>query len=193
MKKLLLGFICLWILTGCITTGKTPPIVCRDVPISPSFVVIPFNKHQVQVTCAEDAERALMSLGVMVLAPPKPKNIEQKLEAGGKKLEAGGKQTTLNNGSGTVKSSSVSAAEALASKTRIERYSIGETSADYIITTNGSWYYYEGQPYIENVSIRIMKIDSEEILSSFKTYPDNILDEMYKVLKAMGVNVKKPK
>jgi hypothetical protein len=185
MKKLLFGFLCVLILTGCITTGTTPSIVCRDVPISPSFVVIPFNKNQVQVTCAEDAERALMSLGVRVLAPPKPKNIEQK-------LEAGGKQTTLNKGSNAVNSSSVSVAEALASKTRIERYSIGETSADYIITTNGIWYYYEGQPYIENVSIRIMKIDSEEILSSFKTYPDNILDEMYKVLKAMGMNVKKP-
>lgn len=190
MRKMIVTTILLLILIGC---GLKPApvkyfIVQRDVPISPTFVVLPFNDLQSQILCAEQAEAALIAAGVKVVMPPPTKYVETK-----KGIE--GEQTKLGQGSDRVqhtkgKGDSVSLEAAQAFETRLERYSeYGEINADYIVTTNGT-IYYSGGPYIQNISVRIFKKDSKEVLSSFVTYTDYIKDDMYKSLEALGIRVK---
>jgi hypothetical protein len=69
--------------------------VQRDVPISPTFVVLPFSDYQSQILCAEQAEAALIAAGVKVVMPPPTKYVETK-----KGIE--GEQAKLGQGSDRI-------------------------------------------------------------------------------------------
>jgi len=189
MKNLIYGFLGIFLLVGCVTTGNTyvPPTICHEVPPSPSFVVIPFNNYQIQILSAEYIEKALIALGIRVKQPPGIRHVETKTKADQSKsmLSENGNRV----GTGTM----VSSGAIQASTMRIERYStMGDIDADYVITSNGKYYYYEGAPSIENISVRIIKRETNEIVSVFETYPDYVKYELYDVLNAMGVKAIKP-
>ena len=81
MKSQTLLCYCLWIvvfyvnLAGC---GKTAYyIVLRDVPDTPSFVVIPANNTMAEVSYANVIERAILSAGVKVELRPASKEVEK--------------------------------------------------------------------------------------------------------------------
>lgn len=163
-------------------------VVQRDVPISPTFVVLPFNDFQPQILCAEQAESALIAAGVKVVMPPqKKKDVEIS-----KRIDA--EQAKLGHGSDRIqpitgKLDSASLETTGAYMTRVERYiDYGEISADYIVRTNGTIYYPDGS--IVNISVRIIKKDTEEVLSSFATYTEYIKDDMHKILQSLGIKVK---
>ncbi len=63
-------------LSGC---TKTNYIVLRDVPISPSFVVIPVNNTMQEISYANLIERAILSSGFRVELRPASKEIEKTL------------------------------------------------------------------------------------------------------------------
>ena len=92
---------------GC---GKTNYIVLRDVPQSPSFVVIPVNNTIPEVSYANVIESAIIAAGAKVVLRPASKEIE--------------KTTTspTNNGNTT--------------KILTERYfALDELNADYLVQT----------------------------------------------------------
>lgn len=59
-------------LTGC---AQTRFVVLRDVPPSPSFVVIPANDYLSEVTFANEIERAILGAGVKVVMRPSTKEV----------------------------------------------------------------------------------------------------------------------
>ena len=61
-------------LSGC---GKTNYIVLRDVPVSPSFVVIPVNNTMQEISYANLIERAILSSGFRVELRPASKEVEK--------------------------------------------------------------------------------------------------------------------
>ena len=179
----------LLMLAGCRTTTVKYFVVQRDVPISPAFVVLPFNDYQPQILCAEHAESALIGAGVRVVMPPqKKKEVEIKKGIDGEQAKVGqGTEPIRTIGS---KGDSASLETARAYEIRSERFSEYEdVNVDYIVRTNGTIYYPDGS--ITNISLRIIRKDTGEILSSFVTYPEYIKDDMYKVLESLGVKVKK--
>lgn len=57
----------IFIITGC---GSTHFIILRDVPLSPTFVVLPANAFLSEVTYANRVENILISSGVSVVSRP---------------------------------------------------------------------------------------------------------------------------
>jgi hypothetical protein len=191
MKERLIVYLFLgFILMGCRTTAIVRNfVVQRDVPVSPQFVVLPFNNYQPQILCAEKAESALIAAGVKVVRPPSTKNVEIRKEAGADRKKLSSESGQMHYLGEKSDASSLEVTRILA--TKVERYEeYGEISADYIVTTTGTITDYGGVPYIESISVRIIKKSSTEVLASFVTYSDFINDDMYKVLKALGARVK---
>ena len=92
---------------GC---GKTNYIVLRDVPQSPSFVVIPVNNTINEISYANIIESAIIAAGVKVVLRPASKEIEQITTS------------PTNNGDST--------------KILTERYfALDELNADYLVQT----------------------------------------------------------
>ena len=92
---------------GC---GKTNYIVLRDVPQSPSFVVIPVTNTISEVSYANIIESAIIAAGVKVVLRPASKEIEQTTTS------------PTNNGNST--------------KILTERYfALDELNADYLVQT----------------------------------------------------------
>ena len=181
----------LLMLAGCRTTTVKYFVVQRDVPQSPTFVVLPFNDYQPQISCAELAESALIAAGVKVVMPPqKKKEVEIKKGIDGEQAKVG--QGIDRIQPMAVKGDSASLEKTSAFETRIERFTEYEKIiTDYIVTTTGTIVNYQGGPHIESISVRIYSKHTDEILSSFVTYPEYIKDDMYKVLESLGVKVKK--
>ena len=105
------GYLCLIIFSlsfaGC---GKTNYIVLRDVPQSPSFVVIPANYTIPEVSYANRIESAIIAAGVKVILRPTSKEIEETTT------------TPADNGDST--------------KILTERYfALDELNADYLVQT----------------------------------------------------------
>ena len=94
-------------LVGC---GKTNYIVLRDVPQSPSFVVIPANNTIPEVSYANVIESAIIAAGVKVMLRPVSKEIEKTI-------------TTPTNDGGST-------------NILTERYfELDELNADYLVQT----------------------------------------------------------
>lgn len=92
---------------GC---GKTNYIVLRDVPQSPSFVVIPANNTIPEVSYANVIESAIIAAGVKVILRPVSKEIEKTI-------------TTPTNDGGST-------------NILTERYfELDELNADYLVQT----------------------------------------------------------
>jgi hypothetical protein len=191
MRKIIIAAtLSLLLLIGCGLKPATVKyfVVQRDVPVSPTFVVLPFNDYQPQILCAEQTEAALIAAGVKVVMPPqKKKDVEIKKGIDGEQAKLGQGSDRTRTITGISDSASLETAHAYA--TRVERYTEYEKiSADYIVKTNGTIYYPDGA--ILNISVRIVKKDSDEVLASFATYTEHIKDDMYKILQSLGIKVK---
>ena len=153
-------------LAGC---AKTQFVVLRDVPESPSFVVIPANNYLHEVEFANEIEDAIISAGVKVVMRPATKEVTMEKTV----QRAEGKQTD------DVKS--ILAADAKL----IERYSAFEDiDADYIVQT-----------YVTSKQVKIAKIETREILAVLEAFQSDEYyswpTTIYKALAKMGIPVAK--
>ena len=128
-------------LAGC--TPQTPQfVVFRDVPESPSFVVIPANNYLHEVEFANEVENAIIGAGLKVVMRPATKDVTTEKTVQG----AEGKQT---DDSALIQS---------ADAKLIERYfgisSFEDIDADYIVQT-----------YVNSRQIKISKRETKEILA----------------------------
>ena len=125
------------VLAGC--APQTQFVVLRDVPESPSFVVIPANDYLHEVVFANEVENAIISAGVKVVMRPATKEITTEKTV----QRAKGKQAD------DVKL--IQSADAKL----IERYAaFEEIDADYIVQT-----------YVTSRQVKISKRETEEILA----------------------------
>ena len=80
MKTNMIFYLCLCVIIFCLCfagCGKTNYIVLRDVPQSPSFVVIPVTNTISEVSYANIVESAIIAAGVKVVLRPASKEIEK--------------------------------------------------------------------------------------------------------------------
>ena len=145
--------ICVGLVTlfGCSNT-KYEYVVLRDVPQSPTFVVIPPNRYMYEIEFANTVEEIIMSLGVRVVDRPATKEITETTEKGvaGAKTE----DSKLMTGE--------------RSHQRVESYfEYEDLKADYVVHS-----------YSNSKQVRIIKRQSEEILASINLshYPTPIGD-----------------
>ena len=125
------------VLAGC--APQTQFVVLRDVPESPSFVVIPANDYLHEIVFANEVENAIISAGVKVVMRPATKEITTEKTV----QRAKGKQAD------DVKL--IQSADAKL----IERYTaFEEIDADYIVQT-----------YVTSRQVKISKRETEEILA----------------------------
>ena len=138
IKLLLIAGILLFFI-GC---GSTSFVVLRNVPLSPSMVIVPVNPLAYQVEFANDIEEIIIGSGVRVLQRPSTKEVIITKEA--EKVEI----QMLKGGKVEM--------------SMVERfYAFEDITADYIVITNA----YSNQ-------VRIIKNDTQEVLASFKTSRD---------------------
>lgn len=155
-------------------------VVLRDVPESPSFVVIPFNNYQDQIDCATMVESALIASGVKVVNRPRnTKEIEVSKDAG---------KGAIDKNGAVAKEGPIDSR--WAGEKRVERYiEIEDVKADYIVYTSGSVNYINGRVILYEGNVRIIKKGSQEVLSSFMVHYGRINQEVYDALHALGVSV----
>ena len=176
MRRLLLVSCLIGFLTSC--APQVPHfIVYRDVPESPSLVVIPANDYMQEVFFANEIEEAIISCGVKVVKRPSTKRIRTEKSIGG--LE--GNRVRDPDASLT----SVREADAK----RVESYWEYESiDADYLVET-----------YVGKRNVKILKRDTREVLTVF--YANDYVEEgarfswrhkVCQTLKHMGVQTNNP-
>ena len=157
------------ILAGCAPLQTSQFVVLRDVPESPSFVVIPANNYLHEVEFANTIENAIISAGLKVVIRPATKDVTMEKTVQGAK----GKQ---DDGRALIQS---------ADAKLIERYSTFEDiDADYIVQT-----------YVTSKQVKIAKRETREILaileiSKFDRFP-SWQRTIRKALVEMGISVAK--
>ena len=160
------------VLAGC-ATPTSQFVVLRDVPESPSFVVIPANDYLHEVVFANEVENAIISAGIKVVMRPVTKDVTMEKTVQG----AEGKRTDDR--------ALIQSADAKL----IERYSaFDDIDADYIVQT-----------YVTSRQVKISKRETEEILAVLvaKQYMNAAgpvyiwLLELKKALAKMGIPVVK--
>lgn len=167
--KPLIVLICLILpVSGCSNTYDY--IVYRDVPDSPSFVVLPANSYMSEATFANTVEKALISCGVKVVRRP------------------GTKQVTTEQAAGTLKKGQLRDSNAAAAAVqgtdvkRVEHFREYENiNADYLVET-----------YADEKQVRISKKETDEILAVFQLTEYFPRFTVYHTLKNMGVPVHGP-
>ena len=120
---------------------STQFVVLRDVPESPSFVVIPANNYLNQVAFANEVEAAIIGAGIkVVMFSQATKEVTKEVAIEGEIRAIEGTQAARKSGEGKL----------------IERYieSFEEIKADYIVFT-----------YAGSKQIRIIKRQTREILA----------------------------
>ena len=176
MRLFLLALCLIGLLTGCV-----PPVhqfvVYRDVPDSPSFVVIPANNYMHEVLFANEIEEAIIACGVRVVQRPSTKQITTE-------NSVGGLQGNQVHDPGTAVTS-VREADAK----RVESYWEYESiDADYFVET-----------YVNNRNVKILKKDTREVLTVF--YANDYMEgsiklswkyKVYETLRHMGIQVHSP-
>ena len=126
------------ILAGC--APQTPQfVVLRDVPESPSFVVIPANDYLHEVVFANKVENAIISAGIKVVMRPATKDVTMEKTVQGAKASKTDDRALIQSADAKL----------------IERYSAFEDiDADYIVQT-----------YVTSRQVKISKRETEEILA----------------------------
>ena len=131
-------FMIFLVIVGC---SKIQFVVLRDVPESPSFVVIPANNYLNQVAFANEVEAAIISAGIkVVMFSQATKEVTKEVAVEGKIAVVEGGQAAQKSGEGKL----------------TERYIelFEEIKADYIVMT-----------YAGSKQIRIIKRQTREILA----------------------------
>ena len=140
----LLGISLLFLTTGLLgcATKTLEIVVLRDVPESPSFVVIPANDFLREVEFANSVEDAIISAGVKVVIRPSTKEVTtEKRVQGAEGRQAGSNEAIL-------------AADA---KLTEKYFAFDAIQADYIVHT-----------YANSRHVKISKKESREILAIFE-------------------------
>lgn len=135
---MILSLILFPVIIGC---TQTQFVVLRDVPESPSFVIIPANNYLNQVAFANEVEAAIISAGIkVVMFSQATKEVTKEIAVEGEIQAIEGNQAGRKSGEGKL----------------IERYVelFEEIQADYIVFT-----------YAGSKQIRIIKRQSREILA----------------------------
>jgi hypothetical protein len=158
-------------LTSC---GTTQYVVLRNVPKSPSFVVIPANSYSNQVRFANEIERAIISAGVKVGARPATKEVVTEKEVHGAEGIRGSGAQSIRGADAKV----------------TERYfAFDEITADYIVET-----------FVNPEQVKITKRESMEILAVVSPQLDKLninnrayswMSAIHKTLEKMGIPVVK--
>ena len=176
MRRLLMMTCLIGLLTGC--ASQAPQfIVYRDVPESPSFVVVPANRRMYEIYFANEIEEAIISCGIKVVKRPSTKRIRTEESIGGVE----GNRVRDPNAS----VSSVREADAK----RVESYlEYHPTGADYMVETYGA----ERQ-------VKISRRDTREVLAVFyaKRYKKGRVwftwrHKVHETLKLLGFKVRNP-
>ena len=132
----MLGF--LVCLVGCAIT-QLQFVVLRDVPESPSFVVIPVNDYLNEVIFANTVESALISSGVRVVKRPSTKEVTT--------------ERTISGAHGNQAAGEVLAQSGDA-KLREKYLAYDQIRADYIVQT-----------YSDSAQCKFVKRETEEVLA----------------------------
>ena len=129
------------ILLGC-TYPQYEFIVLRDVPESPSFVVLPVNDRRGQVEFANQIETMIIGCNVKVVNRPSKKDVTRAVGQGVLGLEAEKNRVVQGDAGYQV----------------IESYpAYHEFDADYVVLT-----------YAESKRVRIIKRETDEVLASIE-------------------------
>ena len=123
-------------LVGC---GTTQYVVLRNVPPSPTFVVIPANSYLNQVSFANEIESAIISAGVSVVARPATKEVMTEKEI---------------HGAEGIQSASTQAIRTADAKVTERYFAFDDFNADYIVHT-----------YVNPEQVKFTKRNSNEILA----------------------------
>ena len=140
-------------LTGC---GTTQYVVLRNVPKSPSFVVIPANNYLNQVRYANEIERALISAGVKVVARPATKEVMTEKEV----ME---RRASISHGAEGIQESGAQAIRAADAKVTERYFAFDDITADYIVQT-----------FASPEQVKITKRESMEILAVITSQLDGL-------------------
>ena len=144
-RLIVVPMVLLLFLAGC---GRTRYIVLREVPQSPSFVVIPANDYLHEVAFANHIENTIISTGIKVVVRPATKEVLTEQAVGGSgSRRAEGHQSNLGMGAKLT-----------------ERYFEYESvDADYIVQT-----------YRNSLQVKISKRETREILAvlTHENWPD---------------------
>lgn len=152
--------------------GTTQYVVLRNVPKSPSFVVIPANNYLNQVRYANEIERALIIAGVKVVARPATKEVMTEKEV----HEAEG-----------IQESGAQAIRAADAKVTERYFAFDDITADYIVQT-----------FASPEQVKITKRESMEILAVITSQLDGLKinntsyswsSAIHKTLENMGIPV----
>ena len=144
---IILSFMLFPVTIGC---SQTQFVVLRDVPESPSFVVIPANNYLSQVEFANEVEAAIIGAGVkVVMFSQASKEVTKEVAIEGEIQAIEGNKAARKSGEGRL----------------IERYVefFEEIKADYIVLT-----------YAGSKQIRIIKRQPREILAVL-----NLSEDLY--------------
>ncbi len=152
-------------LSACASSVPAPRyfLVLRDVPTTPSFVVIPFNGYLEQVEYANEVEESLIKAGAAVQQRPHVRDVIDE-----KQLGAGSAAAT-NDGVDAQ----------LANRKTTEAYSVYENlTADYIVYTEKN-----------ERRIRVARRESNELVAVFKLHAfqikaDDMMSELVQKLSA---------
>ena len=157
-------------LVGC---GKTQYVVLRNVPTSPSFVVIPANNYSYEVRFANEIESAIISAGTSVVTRPSIKEVVTEKAV---------------HGAEGIRGSGAQAIRAADAKVTERYFAFDDVTADYIVQT---FAYPEQQ-------VKFTKRESKEILAVLtpqldvlsinnRSYPWT--SAIHKTLENMGIPV----
>ena len=151
-------------LAGC---GTTQYVVLRNVPTSPTFVVIPANSYLNQVRYANEVERALISAGVKVVARPSTKEVMTEKEV---------------HGAEGLQESGARAIRAADAKITERYFAFDDITADYIVET-----------FANPEQVKITKRESMEILAVITPQLDglNINNTSYSWTSAIHMTLEK--
>ena len=156
-------------LTSC---GTTQYVVLRNVPKSPSFVVIPANNYSYEVRFANEIESAIISAGVKVVTRPAIKEVmTEKAVHGAEGIQGSGAQA-------------IRAADAKVT----ERYfAFDDISADYIVQTfaNPEQVKFTKRESMEILAVLTPQLDVLNI--NHRSYP--WMSAIHKTLENMGIPV----
>ncbi|GEM_PF-4857179 len=160
--KITITSLVLLALSGC-SPSQTIFVVLRDVPETPSFVVIPANDYLYQVEFSNKVESYAISSGVKVVTRPATKEVEatkQAAQVDAQSSQAAGSQATLT-----------------------ERYvAFEDTNADYIIQT-----------YADSKQIKLIRKATKEILLTFELKRTDRQSEgqvFRNAMQSIGINVR---
>ena len=151
---MIFSFMLFLVTIGC---ANTQFVVLRDVPESPSFVVIPANNYLNQVAFANEVEAAIISAGIkVVMFSQARKEVTKEVAVEGEIQAIEGNQAARKSGEGKL----------------TERYVefFEEIKADYIVQT-----------YAGSKQIRIIKRQPREILAILNLSEDLYIEKGNKI------------